>query len=161
MERKRLYGFLAFGVGLVGAIGGRATGSYVLGIVAAVGLLVGGALVAMSYREEAGRAKGGSRLSLVASSLGRSSIATRRDASGEPDDGEAAALVGYAAELNEELGVCEVLVSRPSPEVTAVEAARERLMVLVASPRYGEALRRGFVEEDRVRAVSSRLAGLA
>lgn len=161
MERKRLYGFVAFGVGLVAAIAGRATGSYVLGIVAAVGLLVGGAVVALSYREEAGRAKGGSRLSLVVSSLGRGSTTAARQRSAPADDGEAAALVRYAAELNEELGICELLVSRPSPDAASVGAGRERLMVLVASPRYGEALGRGLVDEDRVRAVSARLAGLA
>ena len=50
----------------------------------------------------------------------------------------------------------EVLLAG-TPSALALEEARERLMVLVASPMYGSALRAGLIDEEVVRAVVRRL----
>ncbi len=188
MEQRRKNGLIAMGVGLVVAVVGELVSPWwavtaVVAVVATACLIGGGVAVALTYREEAGRAPA-ARLSLVAAGAGlkpRGRSRGRREA-GAVDTG---AVTAYAARFNDELARCEeLLVGRADGEadrgaegggaeggggesradgraVTTtfdLEAARERLMTFVANPLYGEATRRSLVDEARVRDISVKLA---
>ena len=154
MERRRAFGLALMGIGVVFGILGKAFSSWPLGLVASLGLVLGGALVALSYREESGRPAGGSRASLVASSAALK-LSSGRTSPGPSES--ALALDAYVENFRHELQRCEELLDAGGGPAQ-LEAARERLVVLVASPRYGEAIRRQLVDETKVSSLSSRLA---
>ena len=154
MERRRAFGLALMGIGVIFGVLGKAFSSWPLGLVASLGLVVGGALIALSYREESGRPAGGSRASLVASSAALK-LSSGRSTSGPSES--ALALTAYVEHFRRELDRCEGLLDDGGAPAE-LEAARERLVVLVASPRYGEAIRRRLVDETKVTALSSRLA---
>lgn len=170
MERRRKQGLVAMGAGVVFALAGELTSRWTaagatFAVLATLCLLGGGIAVALSYREEAGVLPGRSRLFMLATSRGGAGHARRGDApkkggmplAGSDPTSEQAQLHAYAIRFNEALSACEELLTS-TPTASDVEDARERLMILVASPRYGDATRRGLVDEARVREVSGRLA---
>jgi hypothetical protein len=166
VEQRRRNGLVVMGVGLVVAVIGEMVSHWwvltaIVVVVATAGLIGGGLVVALSYREEAGRTSV-SRVSLLAS---RASLRAQGSA-GSDTAGPAidpGAVVAYAARFNDELAACEALLAgassaeEPAPATFDLEAARERLVTFVANPLYGEALRRGVVDEAKVRDVSRRL----
>ncbi|HLI43587.1 MAG TPA: hypothetical protein VKU92_03870 [Acidimicrobiales bacterium] len=165
MERRRR-GVVAMGAGVVLAVVGELA-SHVAALAAicaaaATLLLLGGGLaVAMSFREEAGGLPSRSRLAMLAPAGGRRPRGGARASIGgaaQRKAGEAEGrLVAYAHLFNAELESCARLLGG-SPSSQEIEAARERLVGLVASPLYGDATRRKLVDEARVREVSGQLA---
>jgi hypothetical protein len=165
MDRRRR-GVVAMGAGVVLAVVGELT-SHVAALAAccaaaATLLLLGGGLaVALSFREEAGGLPSRSRLAVLASAgsrrrRGRAGASLGGGGQKRAGEGEGR-LVAYAHLLNAELESCSRLLGG-SPSSQELEAARERLVGLVASPLYGDATRRGLVDEERVREVSGQLA---
>ncbi|MGO9559139.1 MAG: hypothetical protein ACLPQS_08905 [Acidimicrobiales bacterium] len=154
MDRRRFYGLVVMGVGFLAGIAGKATSSWLLAVIATAGLIAGGVMVAVSFRDRA-RLMSGSRLSLLAST------ATLRATAGHRADvgaTEAELLDRYVRDFNRELALCEQLVADPLSGLSEIDEARERLMTLVASANYGKATQRGLIEEFAVRSVAARLA---
>lgn len=140
-------------VGLFLAIIGKVTSSWELALVATVAIVAGGIAVGISYREETGRTSAGSRLSLI-----MASASTRLAPShGSPESGESDLVTSYASQVNTELASCSDLLGG-HVDPSELDSARDRLVVLIANPRYGPAIERGLIDEERVREVSSRLA---
>lgn len=158
MEKRRRLGFVLMGVGVVvgliaKAVSGSETFDIVAIVIATLGLVGGGVVVGLSYRSALPRTLGTSRASLLASS------AATRFGKGEEDapDFDAVAMETYIETVNQTIARCEYLLET-NAERPEVEAARERLVELVANPRYGYAIEKGRVNEARVREVSGRLA---
>lgn len=145
-------------VGAVAGVIGRLVSGHGIEIVAllvaTVGLLGGGIVVALSYREEAGLSSGTSRFGLAASSV-RRRVAEPTTPSLDEELDEMA-LVHYADELSRVVAECMALCDRVAP-AEEIHEARERLATLVASPRYGRAIARGLLDEPTVRAAAERL----
>jgi hypothetical protein len=153
VERSRARALIALGVGLLLAIASSVIDWWPGGVVATLLLIGGGIALAVSFRREAGldSTSHAGLLSLEASLTnlrskgGRSTI--------EQQSGQ---LEAYALRFGGALTDVEVLLAG-TPSALALEEARERLMVLVASPMYGSALRAGLIDEEVVRAVVRRL----
>ncbi|MHB1989086.1 MAG: hypothetical protein ACYCSF_14105 [Acidimicrobiales bacterium] len=151
MERRRALGFGAMGLGIALVISAKAISNWELALVGTVALVGGGAGPGLSYRDESKTSPGGSPLSLIWSSVNRRAPSSGR---GRPSPDPTA---NYAQQLNDELVACRLMLAEPA-RPRALEQAREKLMVLVANPRYGAAIERGLVEEQAVLDVSERLA---
>ena len=156
MERKRLFGLVSLGIGLLSGLVGKVTSLWELELVATIGLLTGGVMIATSYRAERAHLLSGSRASLVVSSA--TSRAMRRSRAPGATATGPGSVQAYATGLTAVLGECELLLTNADAGTAALDAARERLVVLVASPNYGRAIERGLITEESVRSVSLRLA---
>lgn len=186
-DARRRHGAQAMVAGVVCGLIGRLVdvtwAEYLFGGLAVLLLVIGGIVVANTYREESGRAPRGSRAELAAHqvSSGLRTRRSRKDASlahapaaplasttaGPSAAGADEATAGldgdarrYLVELSGAMQACEALLERSSPEATPAElaSARDQLMRLVASPRYGAALHRGALDEAALRSLSERLA---
>lgn len=158
MERRRRTGLILMAVGIVvGLLAKAVSGSEAFDIaaivIATVGIVGGGVVVGLSYRSALPRTLGTSRASLLASSAG---LRLQHEDESAPDF-DAVAMETYIETVNQTIARCENLLDSHAgrPEV---EAAREKLVSLVANPRYGPAIEKGRVNEARVREVSGRLA---
>jgi hypothetical protein len=178
-ELRRQRGVIAMVAGIVVAVIGRLVG--IVGVEVTAGalallLLIGGAMVvANTYREESGRPVGGSRSSLIAHQA-TSGMRSRRAASGrtasKKSSGTAsgarapaaapgeAELQLYVASFDLAIGRCRDLLASDPTEVAATQLAeaRESLMILVANPRYGQAITRGLLDEVVLREISAQFA---
>lgn len=157
MDRRRRVGIALIVAGILVAVLGRAAASGLWGDVVTlslsiVGLIAGGVLIALSYRDELPRSLSVSRSSLLASQA----VPYTRTTSAA-DAIEQAHFERYVETFNDALDRCELLLeSRATFE--QLEAAREQLMGLVANVRYGTAIARGRVDTERVARLTRRLA---
>lgn len=157
MDRRRLGVVLIVGAILV-AILGKAVGSGLFAdvvtlTVSIVGLIAGGIVVAFSYRAELPRTLSVSRSSLLASSAA-AHLPRAKSASEALEDAQ---FERYVRSFGDALDRCEDLLSSRAT-FEQLEASREELVRLVASPRYGLAIERGQVDAERVERLTRRLA---
>jgi hypothetical protein len=143
-------------LGMVAAVVGKVTSQWEIALFALIALVGGGGVVARALRSQTVYGERPLRLPLlpVVSGLRRRPPRRRRIVL---DPG----LSAYARQLDDALSACEMLVADLPPNEERISAARDRLMSLIASPKYGVALEKRLVDERRVRQISSALARLS
>jgi hypothetical protein len=166
MSPGRRKAFTCVIVGIVIGAFGKIFGVWELAVAATVLMVGGGVAVALSYRSEFGHTPSGSSAAFYVRGAANELHRTRFRGSLRPTNEGGGArpedlkLVRYAAQVHEVLLECNTLLARPPGDVetTELDAAREQLVLLVASRLYGPALERKMIDEETVRAVSLRLA---